>query len=53
MDVAVNGECSKLSPIFVACFNPKIKAIIQMPVIYFPYGFCTNKDSYCSKFLAL
>jgi len=24
IDVAVNGECSKLSPIFVACFSPKI-----------------------------
>jgi len=21
--------------------------------MYFPYGFCTNKDSYCSNFLAL
>ena len=24
IDVAVNGECSKLSPIFVACFSPQI-----------------------------
>jgi len=24
IDVTVNGECSKLSPIFVACFSPKI-----------------------------
>jgi len=24
-----------------------------VPAIYFPYGFCTNKGSYCSNFLAL
>ena len=53
IDVAVNNECSKLSPIFVACFSPQIYAIIQVPAIYFPYGFCTNEDSYCSNFLAL
>ena len=53
IDVAVNGECSKLSPIFVACFSPKIQALIQAPAIYLPYGFCTNKDSYCSNFLVL
>ena len=26
---------------------------MQAPVTYFPYGFCTSKDSYCSNFLAL
>ena len=36
--MAVNGECSKLSPIFVACFSPKIYAIIQAPAIYLLYG---------------
>ena len=27
--------------------------MVSAPVIYFPYGFCTNKDSYCSNFLVL